>query len=87
MNTATVHDHRPMLPRLNLLIVGTAVALGVVAIATDDTGSLTQPPAPVVTTRAVEAPPADASPRADSSSIAGDAGDCRFAVPGVVTRC
>ena len=83
MNVATVHHSRPMLPMVSLLVAGAAVTLGVVAIATDDAGSVTPSPAPVVTTRAVAA----ASPRAASSSVTDHAGDCRFVVPGVATRC
>ena len=48
MNTATVHPYRLMLPVLNLLVAGAAVTLGVVAIATDDAGSITESP-PVAT--------------------------------------
>ncbi len=83
MNIATVHHNRSMLPMLNLLVAGAAVTLGVVAITTDDAGSITPPPASAVTTRAGEA----AAPRAASSSVTDHAGDCRFAVPGVATRC
>ena len=47
MNIATVHHSRPMLPMLSLLVAGAAITLGVVAIATDDAGSVTPSPAPV----------------------------------------
>jgi hypothetical protein len=87
MNAATIHHHRPMLPVLNLLVAGAAVTLGVVAIATDDTGSITPLPTPAVTTPASEAPPAAASPRADSGSVADRAGDCRVVIPDLAARC
>ena len=83
MNVATVHHSRPMLPMVSLLVAAAAVTLGVVAIATDDAGSVTLSPAPEVTIPAIEA----ASPRAAASSVADHAGDCRFVVPGVATRC
>jgi hypothetical protein len=79
MNTATIHHHRPMLPVLNLLVAGAAVTLGVVAIATDDAGSITTP--------AAEAPPVGGSPGADSGNVADRAGDCRVVIPGVAGRC
>jgi hypothetical protein len=87
MNTATINHHRPMLPVLNLLVAGAALTLGVVAIATDDASSITPQPRPVVTTPAVEAPPAPALPRADAGSVADRADDCLTARPGVVRRC
>ena len=87
MNTATVHQHRPMLPMLSLLAAAAAITLGVVAIATDDAGSLTPSPTPVVSTRDVDAPPAAASSRAGSSTVDGHAGDCLLRRPGVATRC
>jgi len=87
MNTATVHQHRPMLPMLSLLAAGAAITLGVVAIATDDAGSFTPSPTPVVTTRGVDAPPVAASSRAGSSTVDDHAGDCLLRRPGVATRC
>ena len=36
MTAATVHHHRPTLPVLSMLVAGAALALGAVAIATDD---------------------------------------------------
>jgi hypothetical protein len=54
--TATIHHRRPVLPVLNLLVAGAAVTLAAVAIATDDTGSTTPQPSPLVAAAAVEAP-------------------------------
>jgi hypothetical protein len=54
--TATIHHRRPVLPVLNLLVAGAAVTLAAVAIATDDTGSITPQPSPLVAAAAVEAP-------------------------------
>ena len=49
MTTAIVHHRRPWLPALNLLLAGGAAVLGVVAITSDDVGSITPVPAsPVV---------------------------------------
>ena len=87
MNTATIHHRRPMLPVFNLLVAGAAVTLGVVAIATDDASSITPQPRAVVTSPAVESPPAARLPRADAGSVSDHAGDCRYAIPGVATRC
>ena len=87
MSTATVHQHRPMLPVFNVLVAGAALTLGAVAIATDDVSSVTRQPAPAVESPAVEEPAVPASTRADSGSARVDAGKCAFPRPGVVVRC
>lgn len=48
--TAHVHPRRPLVPALNLLLAGGAVALGVIAITSDDVATITRTPAlpPVV---------------------------------------
>ena len=87
MNTATVHQHRPMLPMLSLLAAGCGDhsrrrgdrygRRRVVHAVTDASG----------VDSGCRAPPAAASSRADSSSVDDHAGDCLFVVPGVATRC
>jgi hypothetical protein len=54
--TATIHHRRPVLPVLSLLVAGAAFSLAAVAIATDDAGSSTPQPSPLLTAAAVEAP-------------------------------
>ena len=41
MTTAIVHHRRPWWPALNLLLAGGAAVLGVIAITSDDVGSVT----------------------------------------------
>ena len=45
MTTAIVHPRRAWMPALNLVLAGGAVALGVIAITSDDVGSTTPVPA------------------------------------------
>jgi hypothetical protein len=87
MNTATIKHNRPMLPVLNLLVAGAALTLGVVAIATDNASSITPQLQPIVTTPAVEAPPAPALPSADAGSVADRTEDCGLACPALVELC
>jgi hypothetical protein len=59
VDTATVHHHRSLLPAVSLLLAGGAAVLAVVALASDDVGSITSVPhAPV------EADPAPIRPHA-----------------------
>jgi hypothetical protein len=44
VDTATVHRHRSLLPAINLLFAGGAAVLAVVALASDDVGSITTAP-------------------------------------------
>jgi hypothetical protein len=46
MTTTTGPHARPWLTTLNLVLAGTAVALGVIAIVSDDAGSTSQQPSP-----------------------------------------
>jgi hypothetical protein len=47
MTTAIVDHRRPWLPALNLLLAGGAAVLGLIAITSDDVGSITPAPAVV----------------------------------------
>jgi hypothetical protein len=87
MSTATVHQHRPILPVFNVLVASAALTLGAVAIATDDVSSVTRQPAPAVESPTVEAPAVPASTRAESAISKVDAGQCAFPRPGLVVRC
>jgi hypothetical protein len=71
----------------NLLVAGAALTLGVVAIATDDVGSVTAPISPAVATPAVEGQSAPDSQSARSARLAHDTGACDLARPGLVVRC
>jgi hypothetical protein len=49
MTSTIVHQHRPVLPVINLVLAGSAALLAVVALTTDDVGSqAAAPPAPTV---------------------------------------
>jgi hypothetical protein len=87
MTLATFHHHRPMLPVFSVLVAGAALALGAVAIATDDVGTVTPQPSPVVVTSVAEKPAVPASTRAGSAGAGVDAGECAFRAPRVVVPC
>jgi hypothetical protein len=87
MSTATIHQHRSILPVFSALVACAALTLGAVAIVTDDMSSVTRQPAPAIESPAVEAPAVPASTGAGSGITNVDAGQCGFPRPGLVVRC
>jgi hypothetical protein len=83
-NIATVHHRRQTLPVLSLLVAGAAVALGALAIATDDVSSITPQPRPAVTTTVVGAQ-VPAPPVADPEDAATAADHCDWPRTGLVS--
>jgi hypothetical protein len=78
--TAPIHHRRPVLPVLTLLVAGAAFSLAVVAIATDDAGSNSPQPSPLLrTAAAIQAPlpwwadPAQHPANQDPSPVANQA--------------
>ena len=65
MTTAIVHHRRPWLPALNLLLAGGAAVLGVIAITSDDVGSVT-PASAAGRRRSVGGPSSTRSPLSDA---------------------
>jgi hypothetical protein len=86
MNTAIVHQHRPVLPVLSLLVAGAAASLAAIAIVTDDVGLITTP----VPSRVVESPDVAPAPLpfVAAPAGAGELGfDCGVARVGEIERC
>lgn len=85
MTATTVHQRRPVLPLISMLVAGGAVAISVVAVATDDVGS--RPTTPIVTPDDGQSP-ARATPAPEpepARSGTAPAGDCL--IRATVVRC
>lgn len=76
MTATTVHQHRPTLPLLSMLVAGAAATISIVAITTDDVG-----PRPAT---AIVTPQSDRQPSPQEIPAAA-AGDCLTRA--LVVRC
>ena len=84
MTATTVSQHRPTLPLISMLVAGAAVAISVVAIATDDVAS--RPATAIVTPQNNGQPPAQKTPvELDQVRGVGAPADCLTRAP--VVRC
>jgi hypothetical protein len=82
MTATTVHQHRPTLPLISMLVAGAAASISVIAITTDDVGP--RPATAIVTPQ----PPAQEPPAAAPDQVrstGAPAGDCLTRAP--VVRC